>query len=164
MTKMRKAGCPMDSVESVRAWIAEQQNVNRRKKRDDIAQAYEGSTDKIAGTPSAPERKPSPQTDEDFNTARTRREISEANQAEMEEAKQRGEYLVKADFERQLFTAGRMLRDSLTNCSRRIGAEIAGTTNPDECEAIIDREHRAALASFSQALRMKLNITMDTPA
>lgn len=101
---------------------------------------------------------------EEFDSARTREKIAEANLAEMEEAKLRGEYLIKADFERHLFTAGRMLRDTLTNCSRRIGAEVAGTTNPDECEAIIDREHRAALASFAQALRMSLKVNMETPA
>lgn len=99
-----------------------------------------------------------------YHVAKTLREAAEAQIARLKLAEMQGKLLLKDDFERQLFTAGRMLRDSLTNCSRRIGAEIAGTTNPDECEAIIDREHRAALASFAQALRMKLNITMDTPA
>ncbi|WP_148279923.1 hypothetical protein [Acidovorax sp. KKS102] len=31
MTKLRKQGCPMDSVESVRAWRLERQNVAQRK-------------------------------------------------------------------------------------------------------------------------------------
>ena len=31
MTKLRKQGCPMDSVESVRAWRLERQNIAQRK-------------------------------------------------------------------------------------------------------------------------------------
>jgi hypothetical protein len=158
----------MDSVESVRAWMADQQNVQFRKRPDPAAETLPPPSERISTAPlkfdGAQIDPVSHQAEEDFNAARTRREISEANQAEMEEAKQRGEYLIKADFERHLFTAGRMLRDTLTNCSRRIGAEVAGSTNPDECEAIIDREHRAALASFAQALRMSIKVTMETPA
>jgi len=99
-----------------------------------------------------------------YHVAKTLREAAEAQIARLKLAEMQGKYLDKADFERHLFTAGRMLRDTLTNCSRRIGAEVAGSTNPDECEAIIDREHRAALASFAQALRMSIKVTMETPA
>jgi len=99
-----------------------------------------------------------------YHVAKTLREAAEAQIARLKLAEMQGKYLDKADFERHLFTAGRMLRDTLTNCSRRIGAEVARTTNPDECEAIIDREHRAALASFAQALRMSIKVAMETPA
>lgn len=98
-----------------------------------------------------------------YHVAKTLREAAEAQIARLKLAEMQGKYLIKEDFERHLFTAGRMLRDTLTNCSRRIGAEVAGTTNPDECETIIDREHRAALASFAQALRMSLKVNMETP-
>ena len=98
-----------------------------------------------------------------YHVAKTLREAAEAQIARLKLAEMQGKYLIKEDFERHLFTAGRMLRDTLTNCSRRIGAEVAGSTNPDECEAIIDREHRAALASFAQALRMSLKVNMETP-
>lgn len=175
MVKLKKQGCPMDSLESVRAWRAERQNVAFRKPEPSGLPGFNHRPDyQKPEAPPSPPRAPiltPPQNDpreprvpdEDFQAARTRREIAEANKAEMEEARLRGEYLIKADFERHLFTAGRMLRDALTNCSRRIGAEVAGTTDPDECEAIIDREHRAALAGFAQSLRVSLNVTMDTP-
>ncbi|MBK9444387.1 MAG: hypothetical protein IPN53_25160 [Comamonadaceae bacterium] len=55
----------------------------------------------------------------------------------------------------------RVWRDTLTNCARRIGAEVAGLATADECEAVIDREHRAALASFSQQLRTTLKIEIE---
>lgn len=99
---------------------------------------------------------------EGFDSARTREKIAAANLAEMEEAALRGTYLVKDDFERHLFNAGRMLRDTLTNCARRIGAEVSGLATAEECEAVIDREHRAALASFAQALRHTLKIEVES--
>ena len=81
----------------------------------------------------------------------------------------RGMYLVKSDFERYLFNAGRMLRDTLTNCARRVGAEVSGLTTAEDCEAVIEREHRAALSSFAQQLRVTLKIEatanpLNTPA
>jgi hypothetical protein len=75
----------------------------------------------------------------------------------------RGQYLVKDDFQRYLFNAGRMLRDTLTNCARRVSAEVSGLTTAEDCEAVIDREHRAALAIFSQTLRQTLKIEIDDP-
>ena len=101
---------------------------------------------------------------EDFDAARTREKIATANLAEIEEAALRGVYLVKADFELHLFNAGRMLRDTLTNCARRIGAEVSGLATAEECEAVIDREHRAALASFAQQLRHTLKIETENSA
>jgi hypothetical protein len=99
---------------------------------------------------------------EDFDAARTREKIATANLAEIEEAALRGTYLVKADFERYLFNAGRMLRDTLSNCARRVGAEVSGLATAEACEAVIDREHRAALASFAQQLRHTLKIETES--
>ncbi len=80
----------------------------------------------------------------------------------MQEAALRGKYLDKDEFERYLYNAGRMLRDTLTNCALRIGAEVSSLTTADACEAVIEREHRAALASFAQALRTTLKIEVDS--
>ena len=99
---------------------------------------------------------------EDFDSARTREKIAAANLAEMEEAAMRGMYLVKSDFERYLFNAGRMLRDTLTNCARRVGAEVSGLTTAEDCEAVIEREHRAALSSFAQQLRVTLKVEVES--
>ena len=188
VTKHKAAGMPVDSIESARAWYKSHTNIAQRKRRPPQGdpQAQPAQVVDAYQPPAQEAREPRsygrvggddfrsmirenrlrdelPGMTEEFDSARTREKIAEANLAEMEEARQRGEYLIKEDFERQLFTAGRMLRDTLTNCSRRIGAEVAGSTNPDECEAIIDREHRAALASFAQALRISLKVNMETP-
>lgn len=96
-----------------------------------------------------------------YHVAKTLREAAEAQMARIRLEEMRGTYLVKADFERYLFNAGRMMRDSLANCARRIGAEVAGLTTADECEAVIDREHRAMLASFAQMLRHTIKIEIE---
>lgn len=164
----------MDSVESVEAWRKAHQNIAQRK--PDVRPAA------AAPTPTALAARPLPVNSddfqpmiranevrydgaplsEDFDAARTREKIATANLAEIEEAALRGTYLVKADFERHLFNAGRMLRDTLTNCARRIGAEVSGLTTAEACEAVIDREHRAALASFAQQLRHTLKVEVET--
>jgi hypothetical protein len=176
MAKMKKQGCPMDSVESVEAWRRSHQNIAQRK--PDVrppqppvavpsapAQAAKSvylDSDAFPPMTRANEvRHDGTPMGEGFDEARTREKIATANLAEIEEAALRGTYLVKADFERHLFNAGRMLRDTLTNCARRIGAEVSGLTTAEECEAVIDREHRAALASFAQQLRHTLKVEVE---
>jgi hypothetical protein len=97
-----------------------------------------------------------------FHIAKTLREAAEAQIARLKLAEMRGKFLIKEDFERYLYNAGRMLRDTLSNCARRVGAEVAGLSTAEECEAVIDREHRAALASFAQQLRHTLKIETES--
>ncbi len=189
MTKHKAAGMPMDSVESARAWHKAHTNIAQRKPASRAM--LPGATlaapmpapavaSPVLPTPAARvdygrvggddfhamiranEVRPDGSAfGEDFDAARTREKIATANLAEIEEAALRGVYLVKSDFERHLFNAGRMLRDTLTNCARRIGAEVSGLSTAEECEAVIDREHRAALASFAQQLRHTLKIETE---
>lgn len=188
MTKHKAAGMPMDSVESARAWHKAHTNIAQRKPASRMAAQAYAAAPAVMGNPiSALTAAPSTHVDygrvggddfhamiranevrpdgsplgEDFDSARTREKIAAANLAEMEEAALRGTYIVKDDFERHLFNAGRMLRDTLTNCARRIGAEVSGLTTAEQCEAVIDREHRAALASFAQQLRHMLKIEIE---
>lgn len=191
MTKYKLAGMPMDSVESARAWHKAHTNIAQRKHRSAPtaaanlsaeAQSQVRPTASTSTNPSAAARPDYGRVGgddfhamirahevradgyalmEDFDAARTREKIATANLAEIEEAALRGMYLVKTDFERYLFNAGRMLRDTLANCARRIGAEVSGLTTAEACEAVIDREHRAALASFAQLLRHTLKIEVE---
>ena len=170
VTKHKLAGMPVDSVESARAWHKAHTNIAQRKPASRMM-AAQASALPVGQPPleaARPEHAHVGEGDfpamigEDFDSARTREKIAAANLAEMEEAALRGTYLVKDDFERYLFNAGRMLRDTLTNCARRIGAEVSGLATAEECEAVIDREHRAALASYAQALRHTLKIEVES--
>ena len=184
MTKHKAAGMPMDSVESARAWHKAHTNIAQRKPASRLADQAHASATSIAGNPvSAPRldyarvgaddfhamiranevRSDGSPLGEGFDSARTREKIAAADLAEMQADLLRGQYLVKEDFRRYLFNAGRMLRDTLTNCARRVSAEVAGLNSAEECEVVIAREHRAALASFSQTLRQTVKIEIDNP-
>lgn len=98
-------------------------------------------------------------TNNDYLANRARREAAEASIAEMKEAELRGKYLVKADVAAVVFEIARAFRDGLTNCGRRLAADVAGLSKVEECEEVIDREHRALLESMHHSLQSKLNLT-----
>lgn len=97
-----------------------------------------------------------------YETSRARREAAEAALAEMKEAEMRGRYLVKTEVDAAVFEIGRALRDGLTNCARRIAADVAGLASAAECEEVIDREHRALLVNMASALESKLSVRGST--
>lgn len=94
----------------------------------------------------------------EYMAARARRESAEASIAEMKEAEMRGKYLVKADVDAAFFEVARALRDGLTNCAKRLAADVASLTTPDECEAVIEREHRALLENMCTRLKSGLDV------
>lgn len=91
-----------------------------------------------------------------YDTSRARREEAEAAIAEMKLAEMMGKYLVKDEVAASVFEIARALRDGLTNSARRIAADVAGLASAEDCEAVIDREHRALLESMTQAINVKL--------
>lgn len=99
-----------------------------------------------------------------YETSRARREAAEAHIAEMKEAELQGKFLVKADVSRELFEVARGLRDGLANCARRIAADVAPLTTAEECEAVIEREHRALLTSMTSAFRAMAGVSNDQQA
>lgn len=96
-----------------------------------------------------------------YDTSRARREAAEAAKAEIELDEMAGKFLLKSDVENCVFEVSRALRDGLTNCARRIAAEVAACTTTDACELVIDREHNALLESMSQALQSELGISVE---
>jgi hypothetical protein len=91
-----------------------------------------------------------------YDSSRARREAAEASLAEMKEAEMSGKYLLKADVDSAIFEIARALRDGLTNCARRIAADVAGLGLAADCESVIDREHRALLANMSTAVTNRM--------
>jgi hypothetical protein len=96
-------------------------------------------------------------SDEPLYEARRRLTISQANQSETQEALTAGSLVAKVDVERGAYEAARALRDGMTNCSRRISAEVASLSTPDECEVVISREHRHLLDTFSKQLAANMS-------
>ena len=50
----------------------------------------------------------------------------------------------------------RCIRDGLTNCARRIAAEVSMLTTTADCETVIEREHRALLDSMTHQISTRL--------
>ncbi len=108
-----------------------------------------------AGGPESPAKVPG------YDSSRARREAAEATLAELKLAEQAGQFLVKSEVDAAVFEAARALRDGLVNCARRIAADVAGLTSADECEAVIEREHRLLLESLAHGFSEKLGAQVE---
>lgn len=86
-----------------------------------------------------------------YDEARRRREVAEAQIAELKEAELRGELVRKAAVERE--TASRLvsLRESLEVLADRLSALVAAESDPAACRRMLRDEHRNALAAFAAA-------------
>ena len=91
-----------------------------------------------------------------YHVAKTLREAAEAQMARIKLGEMQGKYLVKTEVDSAIFEIARAMRDGLTNCARRIAADVAGLSDAAECEAVIDREHRALLESMTHRITAKL--------
>ena len=101
---------------------------------------------------------------DDYLVSRSRREAAEASIAEMKECEMRGKYLLKTEVDAAVFEVARAMRDGLTNCARRIAADVAAINNAEDCEVVIDREHRALLDSMAHRIATKLGASTVTEA
>lgn len=104
--------------------------------------------------PPPPTATPAPDTG--YSGARARREMADAEKAELETAKLRGSMVMREDVDRAIFEIARELRDRLTTSARRIAAEVASLATAEACEEVIDREHRIVLELLSSSSREKL--------
>lgn len=95
-----------------------------------------------------------------YDSSRARREAAEAAKAELQLAEMAGRFLVKDEADSAVFEIARALRDGLTNCARRIAADVAGLADADACEAVIEREHRQLLESLAHAFGEKLGVDL----
>lgn len=96
-----------------------------------------------------------------YDVSRARREAAEATKAEIQAAELADTFLDKADVDSCMFEVSRAMRDGLMNCARRIAADVASLTTADECEAVIEKEHRALLETMAHALAEKLGVKLD---
>jgi phage terminase Nu1 subunit (DNA packaging protein) len=131
MVKMKKQGCPMDSVESAQAWREEKQSVAQRK-------PAEGKTFDI-------------HLDEDYQQARTRREIAEANLAELKQAELAG-VLIRVDAVRAAWaTKITGARDALLQIPSRIAPVVAAETDLLKVILALEAEIYQVLSDLSSS-------------
>lgn len=124
-------GMPLESVDLARAWIRDNVRPGPRSRLG-------------SGGPAAPR---SPKADT-YQAARARREMAEAEMAELEARRRAGALVNKAEVERGAFDAFRELRDATINALRDVADRLVGMTDVREIEHRLLDAYRAAHADF----------------
>jgi len=159
VSQLKSQGMPVDSVEAAQAWRNAQQNIAARKPAPASAEALAAqhvAAQSVAAQPVAvpfvPQTFPplSDFPDEDFQAARTRREIAEANLAELKEAEQNGKVIqtdaVRAAWSRRV--AG--TRDALLQIPSRLAPVLAAEPSMERIALLLETELRQALHELSR--------------
>lgn len=154
VTKLKKQGMPVDSVESAQAWREARQNVAARKPAPASVTSFNPAPivtrpQYVAPMPPAPEYKELP--DEDHQMARTRREIAEANLAEMREAEERGDLIRVAAVKSTLATSFATARDALLQIPARMAPLLAADSDPVNVHNTLHSEIHQALQHLAGA-------------
>jgi len=154
MTKLKQQGMPVDSVQSAQAWRVARQNVAQRKAVPPALQpvrAAPPAAQRAAAAAPAADRLPPPEYlhDESHDAARTRREIAEANLAEMREAETRGELIRLSAVRTALGTAFATAREALLQLPSRLAPQLAGETDPASIQNLLHAEIHKTLLDLS---------------
>ncbi len=154
VTKLKKQGMPVDSAASAQAWREARQNVAARKPAPASVTGFNPAPiatrpQYVAPMPPAPEYKELP--DEDHQMARTRREIAEANLAEMREAEERGDLIRVAAVKATLATSFATARDALLQIPARMAPLLAADSDPVNVHNTLHSEIHQALQHLAGA-------------
>lgn len=154
ITKNKKLGMPVHSIEAAQAWRVERQNIAARKPAPAA----------IAPRPSAPSTplpvnafppldhvEPDLNMGEDHDTARTRLRISEANLSEMKEAEENGSLIRLDAVKAVLSVAMATAREALLQIPSRLAPLLAADTDPASVQNLLHAEIHQALALLSGA-------------
>jgi hypothetical protein len=143
VTRNKKLGMPVDSVAAAQAWREARQNVAQRKPlplapRPPDRSEGGGHVDPAADPP-----------DEHRDAARTRREIADANIAEMEEARMRRELIRVSAVQAQLAVDFATTRDALLQIPARMGPLLAAEGDPAQVQNLLHAEIHQALVDLA---------------
>lgn len=162
VSQLKAQGMPTDSVAAAQAWRETQQNIAARKRNPPPCAEPAGLADAAPWVPPADLLRVLPGDafpplgadafgDEDFQMARTRREIAEANLAEMREAELQGKLIrveaIRAAWARRVAAT----RDALLQIPHRVAPVLAAEDDLDRIGRVLDDELRQALAELSRA-------------
>lgn len=139
---------------------------NTRARQRNVGTAPQSAPDLVGQAESAPppadDRPPaqppaaSPTADTGYNAARARREIAEAEQAEIDLKKAKGELVAWEDVARGGFEVGRDVRDTMESAVNGLAAELAAEGNAERCAEILRRHNRAVCDVLVKAWREKI--------
>lgn len=147
VTKLKKLGMPVHSVEAALAWRTQRQNIAQRNPIP--APLLLAAPPAPAAAPTSvihmPRSEPPATNDESQDQARTRREIAEANLAELKLAELRGALVRRETMEREVGTMAARLKDSVLQIKARLAPLLAAEGDVLKVSAMLDAELRAAL-------------------
>lgn len=158
ITKCKKLGMPVHSIEAARAWRTQKMSIAQRKPEPKnapvIVQRFAASPPK----PAAYQDYESRDADsfgggplESHDDARTRLRISEANLSEMKEKEEAGE-LIRAESVRLILaSAFAIFRESMQQFSPRLSPLLAAETKTHKVAEILDAEVHATLTQLASA-------------
>lgn len=134
---------PVDSVESARAWRKARQNIAARKAEPVETKTPVIRANEVNGDGS--------ELGESQDDARTRREIAEANLAEMKESEQRGELIRVEAVKSALAHAYSSTRDALLQIPARMAPLLAADAEPASVQNSLYSEIHQALQHLAGA-------------
>ena len=151
MTKLKKQGMPVHSVEAALAWRTARQNIAQRKPIPAPLRAMVQPGPPAAQQMAPPAQDPPPQTnDESQDQARTRREIAEANLAELKLAELRGDLVrlvdVQAEYTKLLVT----VREVFLQLPPRLVPLLVAEPTPAAMDQVLRVEIGTALRSVAE--------------
>lgn len=147
VAQLKAEGMPVDSITSAQAWREARLNVAARKPSPPIQSE---SSAALPPPPAFPPISGGDFGDEDFQMARTRREIAEANLAEMREAELEGKLIrveaIRAAWAKRISAT----RDALLQLPHRLAPVLAAETEMERVSQLLDVELRQALTELSR--------------
>lgn len=161
ISKLKKQGMPVDSIEAAQAWREARQNVAARKPSPVQVTTPMPALDRRPPAAALPPLDPvdwGNEPDEDRDRARTRREIADANKAEMEEAKMRREQIRVQAVENMLATDFATTRDALLQIPARLAPLMAADSDPVSIQNLLESEIHQALMNLAGAAEQLAHI------
>lgn len=154
ITKLKGQGMPVDSVAAAQAWREARQNVAQRKPAPDRPELEPAPLRRVELN-GIPVFGGGPPLDfppgEDRDEARTRREIAEANMAEMDEARLRRELIRVSAVQAQLSTDYATTRDAMLQIPARMAPLLAAEKDPAAVQSLLHAEIHQALMTLAGA-------------
>ncbi|WP_342129948.1 hypothetical protein [Hydrogenophaga sp. OTU3427] len=147
ISKLKHQGMPVESAEAAQAWREARQNVAARKPTPaPLAVAASRRPDPAEAWPPMPDF-----PDEHRDAARTRREIAEANMAEMDEARLRRELIRVQAVQDQLALDYATTREGLIQIAARMGPILAAESDPAAVQRLLYAEIHQVLQRLAGA-------------
>lgn len=148
LSRYVRKGMPTHSIEAAKFWYG--QNIGVRSRTDAEAPDTPQATPPVGHASHIFPKQAEPANSEGFQAARTRREVAEANLAEMREAELQGK-LIRVDLVRSAW-ARRVAstRDALLQIPSRLAPVLSPETNMDRTVQILEDELRNALAELTR--------------